>query len=325
MTTQVVKGLNGSGTGRLPLIALLATTAAYALWELTSHHLMMGLPMATRHWLSGAVGTAITMFIAGVSVQTILRQQRELERLSRLKDDLTAMLVHDLRTPLTAVIGSLETVRTGVLGEVSADVAEMTDMALDGSQSLLGMVNDLLDISKLEAGAAVVERKRADIAVLVSEAVETVAPLASLRGLALEARVQPQLPPVLLDAEKVRRLLVNLLGNAVKFTPAGGRVEVRAEWRGWERHVVLAVSDTGEGIPKSHHQRIFDKFGQVETRKAGRKMSTGLGLTFCKLVAEAHGGSISVDSELGRGSTFTAVLPAPPAVITGEPGVSTNR
>jgi two-component system, sensor histidine kinase and response regulator len=115
---------------------------------------------------------------------------------------------------------------------------------------------------------------------------------------------------VRLDAEKVRRVIVNLLGNAIKFTPSGGRVELRAHWEAMQRRLTLSVSDTGEGIPPEDRQRIFDKFGQVTTRKAGRKMSTGLGLTFCKLIAEAHGGSIDVVSEVGKGSTFVVVLPA---------------
>ena len=297
-------------TRQLPLMALIVATAAYTLWELASHNYLMTLPMATRHWVSGAVGIAITMSIAGMSVLTIVRQQRELQKLSKLKDDLTAMLVHDLRTPLTAVIGSLETVRGGVLGDTSPEVAEMTEMALDGSRSLLNMVNDILDISKMEAGAPILERAATNAKALVSEAVEAVAPLARARGVLLETRVQPEMPNVFLDAEKIRRVLVNLLGNAIKFTPRGGRVEVSAEWRTVEKQMLFGVSDTGEGIPKAYHQRIFDKFGQVETRKEGRKMSTGLGLTFCKLVAEAHGGSISVDSEVGQGSTFTVVVPA---------------
>jgi signal transduction histidine kinase len=317
------KAAGSKQSGMRTLYIVGGTAAAYALWEVTAHRFLMFLPMQIWHWVSAGVGAVLALTITGVSVHTILRQQRELEALSRLKDNLTAMLVHDLRTPLTAVIGSLETVRAGVLGEVSPEVGEMTDMALDGSRSLLRMVNDLLDIARMEAGEPILDLAESDAALVVSEAVDAVAALARERGIALGSNVAPGIPSVRIDREKVRRVLVNLLGNALKFTPAGGRVDLRASWSGAERQVVFAVSDTGEGIPKAYHQRIFDKFGQVETRKAGRKMGTGLGLTFCKMVAEAHGGLIGVESEVGRGSTITLVIPdargaRPKSVEAGE-------
>lgn len=289
---------------------VLGTAAAYALWEMTAHRFLMFLPMPIWHWVSGAVGISLALIITTVSTCTILRQERKLEALARLKDDLTQMIVHDLRTPLTAMIGSLQTVKDGVVGEVPADAREMMEIALDGSRSLLRMVNDLLDIAKMEAGESILDLAEADVAMIGDEAIRVVAPLADAHGVHLAILVEPGIPRVLVDREKVERMIVNLVGNAVKFTRPGGKVELRVTWVEARRRLLVAVADTGEGIPPQYREKIFDKFGQVETRKAGRKMSTGLGLTFCKLIAEAHGGSIGVESEVGKGSTFTVELPA---------------
>jgi len=124
--------------------------------------------------------------------------------------------------------------------------------------------------------------------------------------------VPEALPALQADEDKLRRTLVNLLGNSIKFTPQGGVTLIISD-HPEEGAIWFAVRDTGEGIPKDAFERIFEKFGQVETRKAGRKMSTGLGLTFCKMVAEAHGGRIWVESELGVGSVFTVAIPVGPA------------
>jgi two-component system, sensor histidine kinase and response regulator len=128
----------------------------------------------------------------------------------------------------------------------------------------------------------------------------------------LAQEIVPDLPTLYADEEKLLRTLVNLLGNAIKFTPAGGAVTLSARPSDTERVLLLSVTDTGEGIPAEAFARIFEKFGQVESRQAGRRMSTGLGLTFCKMVVEAHGGRIWVESELGQGSTFSFTVPLTP-------------
>jgi signal transduction histidine kinase len=307
---------------RQGLILVLSTLALYAFWAVIAQRFLMGLPAATGHQVSAGVGALLALLITWVSVRVIERQQRELAKLARLKEELTQMVVHDLRTPLTAMIGSLETVQAGVVGEVSAGAAEMTEIALEGSRSLLRMVNDLLDIARMEAGESIVEIAETDVEPIVQEAAEMIARLAEARGLRFTTVVESRLPRVQVDGEKIRRLLVNLLGNAVKFTPSGGQVELRVTWDPARRRLIFTVADTGEGIPPEDRERIFDKFGQVATRKAGHKMSTGLGLTFCKLVARAHGGSIRVESEVGKGSTFIVEIPAETSTAlcdSGEP------
>jgi signal transduction histidine kinase len=234
-----------------------------------------------------------------------ISRRKEIEALSRAKDDLTHMIVHDLRTPLTALIGGLQTME--VLGELNADQQEFLEMSISGGGMLLEMINELLDISKLEDGSLRLEYCDLSAETLTRTAALQVAQLAEQKGLRLDTALDPELPPLRADEDKLRRTLVNLLGNAIKFTPSGGSVTLGA--RRADHSVVFSVHDTGEGIPKEAFERIFEKFGQVESRKAGRKLSTGLGLTFCKMAVEAHGGRIWVESEPEVGSTFSFTLP----------------
>jgi len=190
-------------------------------------------------------------------------------------------------------------------------------MGLSGANSLLGMVNTLLDISRLESGELPLELNFLAVEELTKAALSQVSQLAKKGKLELRLKLDPDLAPVWGDREKLQRVLVNLLGNAIKFTPEGGQVVLSAcddSSRGW---VLISVTDTGEGVPEEYLDRIFDKFEQVASRKAGRKMSTGLGLTFCKLAVEAQGGKIWVESpaypqtgpDSPKGSRFTFTVP----------------
>jgi signal transduction histidine kinase len=236
------------------------------------------------------------------------RNYRRLQQLERLRDDLTGMIVHDLRTPLTSLLTGMQSVP--LLGDLNPDQAEMVETAIQGGQTLLGLINDLLDVGKMEDGSLSLDYAELRADALTGEAARQVAFLAAAKGLTLAQDVPAGLPPFRGDEDKLRRVLVNLLGNAIKFTPSGGTVTLSAragDEPGW---VTFSVRDTGEGIPQDAFARIFERFGQVESRKAGRKMSTGLGLTFCKLAVEAHGGRIWVESVLGEGSTFSFTIPA---------------
>ena len=229
------------------------------------------------------------------------------KQLEAMRDDLLHMLVHDLRTPLTSLMTGLQSLE--MLGDLNDDQRELLQIAVGGGRTLLGMINDLLDIDKMEEGSLTLETRLLRPEGVVEAALVQVASLAQSKQLSLAQEIAPALPAVPADEEKLRRTLVNLLGNAVKFTPSGGSVAVSVRHDPAEAALVFAVRDTGEGIPRDAFERIFQKFGQVETRKAGRKMSTGLGLTFCKMAVEAHGGRIWVESELGKGSTFSFTLP----------------
>ncbi len=230
---------------------------------------------------------------------------RQLQELEKLRDSLTHMVVHDLRTPLTALIGGVQTLLD--IGGMDELQTELVEMSIQGGQTLLGMINDLLDISKMEDGSMQLDRTSFAVTALADVVLRQVGQLARDKDLNLRTEFPETLPELHADEDKLRRTLVNLIGNAVKFTPRRGNVTLGA--RRENGTLVFSVSDTGEGIPKEAFGKIFEKFGQVESRTEGRKNSTGLGLTFCKMVAEAHGGRIWVDSELGLGSTFSFTIP----------------
>lgn len=233
---------------------------------------------------------------------------RRAQELEQMRDDLTNMIVHDLRTPLTSVISGLQTLQ--VIGELNDTQKEMLDISLVGGETVLGMINDLLDISKMESGSLQLELTEISPTDLVGSALKQVATLANSKGLQLHTEIGPALRPITADGDMLLRTLVNLLSNAIKFTPSGGVIKVAARQSEGGQSLLWSVSDTGEGISPEAFGRIFEKFGQVETRTAGRKNSTGLGLTFCKLVVEAHGGRIWVESVPGEGSVFSfTILP----------------
>jgi len=235
------------------------------------------------------------------------RLERTLE-LEKLRDDLIHMIVHDLRTPLTGVVSSLKTIQ-----KVDCEpelTRELLPYCLTAGQTLMDMINDVLDVHRMEAGKIDLSIEPVDVSEVIAEALALVSGFASEQEVHIESAVPRSLPRLYADEEKLRRVIVNLVGNGVKFTPGGGKVTIRAEAPGGDGGLHLTVADTGVGIPEEYRERIFDKFGQVESRKAGKMVSTGLGLTFCKMVAEAHGGRIWVESEVGIGSTFHFVIPA---------------
>lgn len=258
----------------------------------------------------GQLLQVITGFVASAAYETI-RAQRILD-LEKQRDDLLHMIVHDLRTPLTSVIGGLQTVvDTDYDPEITR---EFVPMAISGANTLLEMVNTLLDINKLEAGQMTLDLAEVDFGQIAQTALEQVTGLAMEHGDHLQTALTPDCPPVYADGEKLRRVVTNLLGNAIKFTPDGGTITVgdRCDDTGF----TFWVQDNGPGIPAEHQERIFEKFGQVDCHGRHARNSTGLGLTFCKLVAQAHGGRIWVESEEQKGSTFLVFIPARQAAPT---------
>jgi two-component system sensor histidine kinase/response regulator len=229
------------------------------------------------------------------------------QELEKQRDDLTNMIVHDLRTPLTSVIAGMQSLEGG--GGLDEFQQEMVGIAISGGGNLLGMINDLLDVEKMESGSMQLDYATLDAGELVASASGQVASLCESKNLTLVRQVAAGLPAFRGDESKLSRVLVNLLGNAIKFTPEGGELTVKVAPNENGQSLVFSVSDTGEGIPPEAFERIFEKFGQVESRQGGRKMSTGLGLTFCKLAVEAHGGHIGVESAPGAGSTFSFTIP----------------
>jgi signal transduction histidine kinase len=231
----------------------------------------------------------------------------KLRELSEMKEEFLALTTHDLRSPLTVISGVISFFTSGRLGELTPEQKNMVAMMERNAQSLIELVNDLLDASKLESGTMRLEIASIDLKGLVDELRETMEPLAREKSLRMEEDLPADLPPVEADRAKLRRILVNLVSNAIKFTSRGGRVTVRAA-RG-DGHIRIGVSDTGVGIAPEDVKRLFDKYEQARSRATRGEKGTGLGLYITKQLVELHGGEIKVDSEIGKGSTFSFTIP----------------
>lgn len=234
--------------------------------------------------------------------EQLQQNYKRLLEVEKLRDDMRNMIVHDLRTPLTSVIVGMEMVAgQGPLNDMQR---EMMNLATNGGRTLLAMINELLDVEKMESGSTQLHYESLSAAALIASAVEQVASLAAIERTCIVTSTGSELPPFAGDANKLSRTLVNLIANAVKFT-RGGTVTVTAAL-GERDDIRFAVRDTGAGIPPEAFERIFEKFGQLD---AHSKIGTGLGLAFCKLVVEAHGGRIQVESAPSAGSTFSFTIP----------------
>jgi two-component system sensor histidine kinase/response regulator len=229
----------------------------------------------------------------------------QLGKLEDLRDNLTHMVVHDMRSPLMGITGNLEILEMDAGAKLNNDELEILKDVKNSGLILAGMVNSLLDISRLEQGKMPLDVTESDIDVLIQKALDSLGSLTSQISLLYQKQAMTTI--VNCDADLVMRIIANLVGNAIKFTPEGRTVTVSVE-----RNVAgtrICVTDEGSGIPREYHEKIFEKFGQVEARQQGKMHSTGLGLTFCKLAVEAHGGKIGVESEIEKGSTFWFTLP----------------
>jgi signal transduction histidine kinase len=234
---------------------------------------------------------------------------------NRLKSEFLARVSHELRTPLNSIIGFAEVLRDQMaetLADSSDDAqagkaARYADNILTSGRMLLELINDLLDLSKIEAGKMVVRYEKVVIADLVEAVIRFMRPAADKKNLQVSVTVAGELPLMETDGGKVQQILYNLFSNAVKFTPPRGSVSVSARREGEE--LILAVSDTGPGIPPEDQQAIFEKFHQLDSPATREHGGTGLGLAISRELAEMLGGRISLVSRLGEGTTFTVMLP----------------
>jgi len=239
----------------------------------------------------------------------VFRDVTEEIELARLKEDMTYMLVHDLRSPLAVLKGSMVLLEESFADRDAEDFGRLVSMARRNTERILRMVNELLDIGKLESGQLRLRPEEVEAEVLLSDIAVRLAPLATSAHIALEVEASPDLPSLYVDRDFIGRALENLVDNAIKFTPNGGRVRLWARLDPEQSGTMLiGVSDSGPGIPPEERPRLFKKFQQA-TSNTGRRVGTGLGLPFCKLVVEAHGGRVWVESKVGEGSTFVMRLP----------------
>jgi signal transduction histidine kinase len=228
----------------------------------------------------------------------------ELERASRMQSEFLTMISHEFRTPLTSIITFTELLLDSAAGQVNQEQHEYLTDVLESSHRLLHMINDLLDLSRLEAGKVKLFREALSIRELVRDAERTVRPLAERKGQSLTGDLAADLPLVDADGLRVAQVLLNLLGNAIKFTPEQGQIQVTATVR--DGFMEVAVSDTGIGVAPADRERIFEKFNQSGRE---RPEGTGLGLPLARSLVELHGGRMWVESQPGGGSTFRFTLP----------------
>ncbi|PDW01072.1 GAF domain-containing protein [Candidatus Chloroploca asiatica] len=260
--------------------------------------------------------------------QLALFQDISQERaLDQLREDYVGMLVHDLRAPLTAIINGILMVQRGLGGPTTEQQQELLSIAHEGSQTMLAMINTLLDISRMEQGHMNLNREPLSPYAVIDQALDRLRVSAQSQNIQLKQDFRAGLPLIEADREKLVRILQNLLDNAIKFSPSGGEVilgagvmptasredqgilplDVRMPDLETGEHLIFWVRDQGPGIAAQYHARIFDKFGQAHHGQ--RMRGSGLGLTFCKLAVEAHGGQIWLHSSEGHGSTFALALP----------------
>jgi signal transduction histidine kinase len=237
-----------------------------------------------------------------------------LQELDRLKSDFVSNVSHELRTPLTAIKGAVDLILREVAGPLTEKQIHYLTRVRSNTQHLAGLINDLLDLSKIESGKSEFKSSRVSLAGLVHEVVETLRPVAAEKEITLEATISAPSILVWADRDKINQVLMNLVANAIKFTPAQGTVAVSATRDGSES-VQVSVSDTGPGIPPDEKEKIFDKFHQIAQAGDAKPKGTGLGLAICRALVELHGGKIWVEPEPSGGSIFYFTLPA---AISGD-------
>jgi PAS domain S-box-containing protein len=264
------------------------------------------LPFLTKSGREAWLGCSVQLLLADdgtpAAFQAINRDVTERKRAERLRDDLTHTLVHDLRNPLTPALGFLELLQLSPEA-LSPAQREMLDISIRGTRQVLDLVGHILDVARLEEGELPVERECVALAPLVQAVLEMQKPTAASKELQLSSSIDSSLPAVWADVSLLRRVLQNLVGNAVKFAPRGGRVQISAG-RATVESVQVSVTDDGPGIPAQTRARLFEKFGTGRTAASG----SGLGLAFCRLAIEAHGGRIWAEPDVGSGAILSFTL-----------------
>jgi signal transduction histidine kinase len=263
--------------------------------------------------------------------RTLREQNDRLQELDKLKSNFLATVSHELRTPLTSVIGYSEMLLEGMAGAMNDEQRDYVRTIMDKGESLLSMISQILDLSRIESGNLRLVITDFNVREVLRAALTSVVPQCQKKGIHLETHIGEDLPFLKGDREKIGQVVVNLLGNASKFTPAGGRIKLSADrFTGPRRarstdkadhgagqlfdladesFVRIVVEDTGIGIPQDKLDRIFERFFQVDNSSTREFGGTGLGLSIVKSFIDAHGGDIRVDSETGKGSRFTVLLP----------------
>jgi signal transduction histidine kinase len=233
----------------------------------------------------------------------------EIERANRLKSEFLANMSHELRTPLNAIIGFSQLLHDGEVGPISAEQKEFLADVLTSGRHLLRLINDVLDLAKIEAGRMELWPEPVDLPELVREVRDVLRGIAATKGVKISTDMHPELSTVTVDPARIKQVLYNLLSNAIKFTPHGGAIQVRGGPADDPAEVRIEVEDNGIGIDEQDLPKLFVEFQQLDLSTNKRYQGTGLGLALTKRFVEGHRGRITVKSSPGKGSTFTVILP----------------
>jgi PAS domain S-box-containing protein len=252
-------------------------------------------------------------------------RRAELERASRMKSEFLATMSHELRTPINAMIGYNSLLREGLFGALTGKQEDALDRMKRAAEHLLSLVNDVLDLSRVEAGQIYLCAEEIDLRPFIEGLSESVRPLAIEKSLTYSVEVDPDLPPILTDGTRLRQVLLNLLSNAVKFTDAGS-VALRAAPNGTTDRVRIDVLDTGIGIDEAHRDSIFEQFTQADQSATRSRGGAGLGLAISRKLVRMMGGTLDLESTFGEGSTFSVELPLVPPTgwVGSDPEVPPN-
>jgi signal transduction histidine kinase len=270
--------------------------------------LLQPIPFQYRKDEIGTLANALRIFRDHAIEERHLRIAKEgAEAANRAKSAFLANMSHELRTPLNAIIGFSEIIKTGVFGAAGDRYREYAGHILSSGTHLLDLINDILDLSKLEAGQFELHEEHVDIAAAIAECLNLIEPHARRAKVRISTALEPGLPAIRGDERRIRQIVLNLLSNAVKFTPEGGGVQVSAFLK--NDGLAIVVSDTGIGIAAADIPTALRSFGQVDSKISRKHNGTGLGLPLAKHFTELHGGTLSLESEVNRGTTITVTFP----------------
>jgi signal transduction histidine kinase len=239
------------------------------------------------------------------SLQWLIRDITERKILDTLREDMLSMIYHDLRSPLANIVSSLDVLTSLYPGQENENMQSVVTIARRSADRIERLVSSLLDINRLESGQAIISQQAVAVPILVGDVVDAVLPMVESRHQILTNNLPEKLPTVWVDADMIRRVLINLIENASKFTQPEGKIEIGAMSDGEWLH--MWVQDNGPGIPFADQERIFEKFTRLKSE--GSTNGLGVGLAFCRLAVEGHGGRIWVESGTGQGAKFNITLP----------------
>lgn len=335
---ETLLGVNSDSCAGMPVESLLYTDIAperlpcKIVLQTLSPCLDVTYQLALKNGSIPVLSSATPLLNAKGSVMgsvEIIRDISVLKVLEQEKEDFVSMLTHDLKTPLTAVVGATDMVREGRLGKINDEQKEYLESAIESCAEMVEMIDTLLDVYKFEAGKMILTFTREEPQMIINKAMSGFRMIAQRSNTKLTATFQDRLPDIFVDRNKILRLVSNLLSNSFKFTPDGGTLELTVEsvdstavatrvskelypdrkLLPGDRFLMIKVKDNGSGIPAEELGTIFDRFGQGLGRRRGGNKGTGLGLAFCRKVTDAHGGFIWAESVLDEGSTFIVLLP----------------